>query len=133
MVTQLFLAVTEKAHTSSQKRNSDGTFVSEAPYAKAQRPKYSLEEWQTISHDAEFAEHPEKPIFKDEHAVFTEAEQFELRRLRRMERQPELGAQLDEIANWLYDLLTKKGKKEVSGIVLDQVASFFWIRFMISS
>ena len=28
-----------------------------------------------------------------------------------MERQPALEAQLDDIANGLYDLLTKKGKK----------------------
>ena len=35
----------------------------------------------------------------------------------RMERQPDLAAQLDEIANWLYDLLGKKGEKDVQGIV----------------
>ena len=47
----------------------------------------------------------------------SEAELQEIRRQRRMERQPELAAQLDEIANWLYDLLGKKGEKDVQGIV----------------
>ena len=60
--------------------------------------------------------HPEKPIFKDGQ-VSSEAELHELLRLRRMERQPDLAAQLDEIANWLYDLLGKKGEKDVQGIV----------------
>ena len=44
MVTQLFLAVTERAQTSSQKRGSDGAFVDSNPYAKVHRPKYTMEE-----------------------------------------------------------------------------------------
>jgi hypothetical protein len=34
-----------------------------------------------------------------------------------MERQPDLAAQLDEVANWLYELLGQKGEKDVKGIV----------------
>ena len=60
--------------------------------------------------------HPEKPIFKDGQ-VSSEAELHELLRLRRMERQPDLAAQLDEIADWIYNLLGKKGEKDVQGIV----------------
>ena len=69
-----------------------------------------------MTHDIELLMHPEKPVFKDGQ-VPSEAEIHELLRLRRMERQPELAAQLDEIADWLYDLLGKKGNKDIKGIV----------------
>ena len=46
---------------------------------------------------------PETPIFKEGQAP-TEAELQELVRRRRMERQPDLEAQLDVITNWLYDI-----------------------------
>ena len=94
MVTQLFLAVTERAQTGSQKRGSDGAFVDSNPYAKVHRPKYTMEEWHTLTHDTELLMHPEKPVFKDGQ-VPSEAELHELLRLRRMERQPDLAAQLD--------------------------------------
>ena len=75
-----------------------------------------MEEWHTLTHDIELLTHPETPVFK-EGQVPSEAELHELLRLRRMERQPELAVQLDEIANWLHDLLGKKGEKDVQGIV----------------
>ena len=75
-----------------------------------------MEEWHTLTHDVELLEHPETPVFKDGQ-VPSEAELHEILRQRRMERQPELAAQLDEIANWLYNLLGKKGEKDVKGIV----------------
>ena len=75
-----------------------------------------MEEWHTLTHDIELLTHPETPVFK-EGQVPSEAELHELLRLRRMERQPDLAAQLDEIANWLYDLLGKKGEKDVKGVV----------------
>ena len=108
MVTQLFLAVTERVFTDSRKRRDDK--------AAARAPKYSTEEWQTLTHDIELLAHPEKPVFKDDRAP-SEVEMYEILRQRRMERQPELAAQLDEIANWLYDLLQKKGEKDMGGIV----------------
>ena len=73
------------------------------PYAQARLPKYTMEEWHTLTHDTELLMHPEKPILKDG-KVLSEVELYELLRLRRMERQPDLAAQLDEIAHWLYDL-----------------------------
>ena len=75
-----------------------------------------MEEWDTLTHDTELLMHPEKRVFK-QGQVPSEAKLHELLRLRRMERQPELAAQLDEIANWLYDLLGKKDEKDVKGIV----------------
>ena len=116
MVTQLFLAVTERVHTGSQKRGNNGAFVDANNNARVRTSKYTMEEWHTLTHDVELLMHQEKPVFKDGQ-VPSEAEIHELLRLRRMERQPELAAQLDEIANWLYDLLGKKGNKEVQGIV----------------
>ena len=116
MVTQLFLAVTERAHTGSQKRGSDGAFVYANANATVRTSKYTMEEWHTLTHDIELLMHPEKPVFK-EGQVPSGAELHEILRQRRMERQPELAAQLDEIANWLYDLLGKKGEKDVKGIV----------------
>ena len=72
-----------------------------------------MEEWHTLTHDIELLMHPEKPVFKDGQ-VPSEAELHEILRQRRMERQPELAAQLDERANWLYDLLGKKGATKMS-------------------
>ena len=75
-----------------------------------------MEEWHTLTHDVELLMHPEKPVFKDDRTP-SETELHEILRQRRMERQPDLAAQLDEIANWLHDLLGKKGEKDVKGIV----------------
>ena len=41
----------------------------------------------------------------------------ELQRQRRMERQPQLSAELDQIIMWLHDLLKKKGRKTIQEIV----------------
>jgi len=49
MVTHLFLAVTEKTHTGSQKRDRDGAFVDANPYAQARASKYTMEEWHTLT------------------------------------------------------------------------------------
>ena len=116
MVTQLFLAVTERVHTGSRKRDNTGAFCDANADTRERTPKYTLEEWHTLTHDTELLVHPETPIFKEGQAP-TESELQELVRRRRMERQPELEAQLDNIAKWLYDLLIKKGKKDVQGIV----------------
>ena len=110
MVTQLFLAVTERAFTGSRKRGSDGAFVDANATHNYRRPKYTMEEWHTLTHDIELLTHPETPVFKDGQ-VPSEAQLHEILRLRRMEHQPELAAPFGEIANWLYDLLGKKGKK----------------------
>ena len=83
MVTQLFLAVTERAHTGSQKRGSDGAFVDANANARVRTSKYTLEEWQTLTHDVELLMHPEKPAFKGGQ-VPSEGELHELHRLRRM-------------------------------------------------
>ena len=106
IVTQLFLAATERVHTGAQKRGSNGTFVDASPYTKTHASKYTLEERHTLNHDTELLVHPYTPIFKDGQTT-TEAELHELLRLRRMERQPDLAAHLDVIAKWLYDILTK--------------------------
>ena len=53
MVTQLFLAVTERAFTGSRKRGGDGAFVDTNASRMAQRPKYTMEEWYTLTHDIE--------------------------------------------------------------------------------
>ena len=116
MVTQLFLAVTERTFIGSRKRDSEGAFVDANHNARERTSKYTMEEWHTLTHDVELLMHPESPVFKDGQAP-SEAVMEELRRQRRMEREPELAAQLDEIANWLYDLLSKKGEKDVQGIV----------------
>ncbi len=83
---------------------------------KVRRPKHSMEEWCTLTHDVELAVHPETPLFKDGQ-VPNETELSQILWLRRMERQPELAAQLDEIAKWLHALLLKKGEKDIRGIV----------------
>ena len=75
-----------------------------------------MEEWCTLTHDVELAVHPETPLFKDGQ-VPNETELSQILWLRRMERQPELAAQLDEIAKWLHALLLKKGEKDIRGIV----------------
>ena len=116
MVTQLFQAVKERVHTGSQKRDSNGAFVGPDADKRVRRPKYSMEEWCTLTHDVELAVHPETPLFKDGQAP-NETELSQILWLRRMERQPELAAQLDEIAKWLHDLLLKKGEKDIRGIV----------------
>lgn len=61
----------------------------------------------TLKDDVELLMHPVTPVFKEGHAP-SEVEVHELARLRRMELQPELAAQLDEIAIWLYDLFHRK-------------------------
>ena len=50
MVTQLFVAVTERVFAGSRKRKYD--------QAAARAPKYSMEEWQTLTHDIELLAHP---------------------------------------------------------------------------
>ena len=59
MVTQLFLAVTERAFTGSRKRGSDGAFVDSDATHNYRRPKYTMEEWHTLTHDTELLMHPE--------------------------------------------------------------------------
>ena len=53
MVTQLFLAITERAHTGSQKRGSDGAFVDANANARVRTSKYTMEGWHTLTHDIE--------------------------------------------------------------------------------
>ena len=65
MVTQLFLAITERAHTGSQKRGSDGAFVDANANARVRTAKYTMEEWHTLTHDVERLMHPETLVFKD--------------------------------------------------------------------
>jgi hypothetical protein len=103
MVTELFQAVQERVHTGSQKRDAKGAFVHSDAYQKDRMPKYSLEEWGTLTHDVELAEHPEKTLFEDDLAP-NETDIQEIMWLRRTERQPELAAQVDEIAKWLHEL-----------------------------
>ena len=88
----------------------DGAFVDANPSARAQASKFTMEEWHALTHDTELVMHPEKPILKDGQEL-SDVQLHELLRLRRMERQPELAAQLDEIAQWLCDLLGKTGRK----------------------
>ena len=116
MVTQLFQAVKERVNTGSHKRDSNGALVDPNAHQKVRMPKYSMEEWCTLTHDVELAVHPETPLFKDGQAP-NETELSQILWLRRMERQPELAAQLDEIAKWLHALLLKKGEKDIRGIV----------------
>ena len=116
MVSQLFLAVTNQKHTRSHKRDASGNYVDANPYAKAQTPKYTLEQWHTITHDVELEMHPETLLLK-EGVELSEDEINELRRQRRMERQPQLSAELDQIVMWLHDLLMKKGRKTIQEIV----------------
>ena len=116
MVTQLFQTVKDRVHTGSQKRDSNGAFVDPDADKRVCRPKHSMEELCTLTHDVELAVHPETPLFKDGKAP-NETELSQILWLRRMERQPELAAQLDEIAKWLHDLLLKKGEKDSRGIV----------------
>ena len=116
MVTQLFQAVKERINTGSKKRDATGAFLHSDAYQKDRMPKYSMEEWSTLTHDVELAKHPEKPLFKDGIAP-NETELQEIMWLRRMERQPEMAAQLDEIAKWLHELLLKKGEKDIRGMV----------------
>ncbi len=59
MVTQLFLAVTERVFKGSRKRGSNGACLDANANARAQRPKYSMEERRTLTHDIELLEHPE--------------------------------------------------------------------------
>ena len=49
--------------------------------------------------------------------VLSEVQMDEFRRQRRVERQPQLSAQVDQIVNWLHDLLMKKGRKTIQEIV----------------
>ena len=116
MITQLFQAVKERVRTGSQKRDANGAFVHSDFYQRECVPKYSMEELGTLTHDVELFKHPEKPLLKDGIAP-NEMQLQELMWLRRMERQPELAAQLDEVAQWLHDLLLKKGEKDTRGIV----------------
>ena len=51
MVMQLFLAVLERAQAGSRKRDNNGAFVDANPYGKARASKYTMEEWQTLTHD----------------------------------------------------------------------------------
>ena len=116
MVSQLFLAVTHEKHVESRKRDASGNYVDANPYTKAQTPKYTLEQWHTITHDVELEMHPETLLLK-EGVELSEDEINELRRQRRMERQSELSAELDQIVMWLHDLLKKKGRKTIQEIV----------------
>ena len=116
MVSQLFLAVTNQKRVESRKRDASGNYVDANPNATAQTPKYTLEQWHTITHDVELEMHPETLLLK-EGVELSEDEMNELRRQRRMERQPELSAELDQIVIWLHDLLKKKGRKTIQEIV----------------
>ena len=100
----------------SQKRDASGNYVDANPNATAQTPKYTLEQWHTITHDVELEMHPETLLLK-EGVELSEDEINELRRQRRMERQPELSAELDQIVIWLHDILKKKGRKTIQEIV----------------
>ena len=116
MITQLFQAVKERVFAESRKRDANGAFVDSDFNQRECVPKYSMEELGTLTHDVELFKHPEKPLLKVGVAP-NEMQLQELMWLRRMERQPELAAQLDEVAQWLHDLLLKKGEKDIRGIV----------------
>ena len=60
--------------------------------------------------------HPETLVLK-EGVELSEVQMDELQRQRRMQRQPQLSAELDQIVNWLHDLLKKKGRKTTPEIV----------------
>ena len=60
MVTQLFLAVAERVNASSRKRSSDGAFVDADRHARAWVPKYTTEEWHTLTPRHRAASAPRK-------------------------------------------------------------------------
>ena len=64
MVSQLFRAVTHE-NTESRKRDASGNYVNSNPHAKAQIPKYTLEQWHTLTHDVELQLHPETLVLKE--------------------------------------------------------------------
>ena len=68
----------------SKRPSGDGAFVDSDATQRFRRPKYTMEEWHTLTHDVELLEHPEKPIFKDDRTP-SEVELHEIHRLRRME------------------------------------------------
>ena len=101
-----------KKRVESRKRDASGNYVDANPNVRTHAPKYTLEQWHTISHDVELEMHPETLLLK-EGVELSEDEINELRRQRRMERQPELSAELDQIVIWLHDILKKKGRKTI--------------------
>ena len=58
--------------------------------------------------------HPETLVLK-EGVELSEVQMNELQRQRRMQRQPQLAAELDQIVNWLHDLLKKKRQEDHPG------------------
>ena len=63
MVTQLFLAVTERVFTGSRKRGTGGTFMNSDEDRKIHKPKYTMDEWHTLTHDIDLLTQPETPVF----------------------------------------------------------------------
>ena len=100
-----------KKHAGSRKRDASGNYVDANPNVRAHAPKYTLEQWHTLTHDVELQMHPETLVLK-EGVELSEVQMDELQRQRRMQRQPQLSTELDQIVNWRHDLLKKKGRKD---------------------
>ena len=64
----------------------------------------------------ELKQHPETLVLK-KGVELSDVQVDELQRQMRMERQPQLSAEVGQIVNWLYDILKKKGRKTIQEIV----------------